>query len=294
MTPGDDGATSIRFSCGNGICLETLSDTQRERALTLVASALSEAGFSTARDIMRLNETLHEISGSDEEYGEWLYWLSIMGQPSLTKPWGFQLDGHHLIINCFVLGDQLVMTPMFMGAEPTTAPSGIYRGTRGVFAAEEAKAQRLAQALSPAQFAQARIGVETPAEIFTAAYRDNVDLNPEGIEFDKLNEGQQGQLLDLISCHVERIRTEHAEVKFDEIRHHLDETFFAWMGASEDDGAFYYRIHSPVLLIEFDHLAGVAFDNDEPTRNHVHSVMRTPNGNDYGMDLLRQHYELHH
>lgn len=281
------------FLMRHGICLETLSDTQRERALALVASALSEAGFSTARDIMRLNETLHEISGSDEEYGEWLYWLSIMGQPSLTEPWGFQLDGHHLILNCFVLGDQLVMTPMFMGAEPTAAPTGIYLGTR-VFAPEEGKALRLAQALSSDQFAESRLAVETPGEIFTAAYRDNIELNPEGIEFAKLNQVQQDQLLDLITCHTGRIQAEHAEVKLAEVRRHLDETFFAWMGDRENDSAFYYRLHSPVLLIEFDHLAGVAFDNDEPTRNHIHSVMRTPNGNDYGMDLLRQHYELQH
>jgi hypothetical protein len=26
---------------------------------------------------------------------------------------------------------------------------------------------------------------------------------------------------------------------------------------------------------------------------HVHSVVRTPNGNDYGKDLLRLHYEKH-
>jgi hypothetical protein len=25
----------------------------------------------------------------------------------------------------------------------------------------------------------------------------------------------------------------------------------------------------------------------------VHTVVRTPNGNDYGKDLLRQHYALH-
>ena len=30
-------------------------------------------------------------------------------------------------------------------------------------------------------------------------------------------------------------------------------------------------------------------DNDEPSRQHIHTVVRTPNGNDYGMDLLRQH-----
>jgi hypothetical protein len=26
------------------------------------------------------------------------------------------------------------------------------------------------------------------------------------------------------------------------------------------------------------------------TQKHVHSIIRTPNGNDYGRELLRQHY----
>jgi hypothetical protein len=30
-----------------------------------------------------------------------------------------------------------------------------------------------------------------------------------------------------------------------------------------------------------------------PYREHVHSMVRTPNGNDYGKDLLRQHYISH-
>lgn len=80
-----------------------------------------------------------------------------------------------------------------------------------------------------------------------------------------------------------------------EIRGHLDRTHFAWRGAATDDGAFYYRIHSPVVLIEFDHLAGTAMANDHPTRHHVHTIVRTPNGNDYGADLLRQHRaQVHH
>jgi hypothetical protein len=54
-----------------------------------------------------------------------------------------------------------------------------------------------------------------------------------------------------------------------------------------------YRIYSPVILIEFDHLPGIIWDNTEPTRDHIHTVVRTPNGNDYGRDLLRQHYAQH-
>jgi hypothetical protein len=58
---------------------------------------------------------------------------------------------------------------------------------------------------------------------------------------------------------------------------------------------FYYRVHSPVILIEFDHQTPVAMRElgNAPTRRHVHSVVRTPNGNDYGKDLLRLHYEQH-
>ena len=76
-----------------------------------------------------------------------------------------------------------------------------------------------------------------------------------------------------------------------EIDRHLDETWFCWMGATDDAGPFYYRVHSPVVLIEFNHEPGIVFADDDPNRHHVHAVVRTPNGNDYGADLLRQHYE---
>jgi hypothetical protein len=78
------------------------------------------------------------------------------------------------------------------------------------------------------------------------------------------------------------------------VKAHLEETRFFWIGGTEDGDVYYYRIHSPVVLIEFDHQRGVAFDNDEPSRNHIHTVVRMPNGGDYGVDLLRQHYSRHH
>ena len=77
----------------------------------------------------------------------------------------------------------------------------------------------------------------------------------------------------------------------DEVAHHLNETWFSWMGSTGDDGPFYYRVQNPVVLIEFDHHPGVVFDNLVPSRNHIHTLVRTPNGGDYGADLLRQHYD---
>jgi hypothetical protein len=83
----------------------------------------------------------------------------------------------------------------------------------------------------------------------------------------------------------------------EEVMARLDETWFAWIGGTDADAVFYYRIHSPIVLIEFDHQQpiGTTMINDpnKPTREHIHVIVRTPNGNDYGKDLLRQHLATH-
>jgi hypothetical protein len=288
----------------HGVMLDALTPAQRERGLALLSACLSERGFTTVRDVMKLNHFIGEVTGRWEEYGEWLYWLSVMGAPSAferggpttqdphtpSEPWGWQIDGHHLIINCLVLGDQLVMTPMFLGSEPVTADSGQHAGIR-VFGAEEGQGLALMQALSAEQRAKATLGHELPVELFTAAFRDNFEMKYEGIRYDELSRVQQDGLLDLLDVYVGRMRPGHATIRMDEVRRHVRDTWFAWMGGAEPTSVFYYRIHSPVILVEFDHQRGIALDNDQPSRDHIHTVVRTPNGNDYGKDLLRQHYE---
>ena len=91
-----------------------------------------------------------EITGSDDEYGEWVFFLSIFGTPSTTEPWGWQLDGHHLNLHCFVLGDQVVMTPAFLGAEPCHAESGPHAGIR-MFDDEERRGLAVVRSLSTEQ-----------------------------------------------------------------------------------------------------------------------------------------------
>ena len=282
------------FLMRHGVCLDDLSADQRERALGLLRASLSAAGYQSARDIMRLNHTIGELTGRlSSEYGEWLYWLSVMGTPSPTEPWGWQLDGHHLIVNCFVLGEQVVMTPLFMGSEPVEAETGKYAGTR-VLQAEEQTGLELMRSLSSGQQERARLGHQLPGDLFVAQFRDNFELRYEGIRYDELENGQRARLRAVIETYVGRIRPDHAEVKLAEVEQHLAETHFVWIGACDEDSVFYYRVHSPVILIEFDHQRGIALDNDEPSRNHIHTVVRTPNGNDYGKDLLRQHYQQAH
>ncbi len=295
MFPVDSGAwrrwSNIHpFLMRHGVCLDGISIEQRELALGVLKASLSPSGFELARNIMRLNESIREITGSDEELGEWLYWLSVMGQPSPDQPWGWQIDGHHLIVNCFNLGDQLVMTPMFMGSEPVAVEIGKYAGTR-VFQSEEQKGLTLARSLTGEQRRKVVISEELPPEVFTAAFRDNFELKYEGIRYDELTSNQQSLLFDLIGTYVNRMGQDHAGVKLTEVKQHLQSTYFAWMGGTDEERVFYYRVHSPVILIEFDHQSGIALESDGPSHNHIHTVVRTPNGNDYGKDLLRQHRE---
>ena len=278
------------FLMRHGAVLDNMDDNQRDLALGVLKASLSSRGYKLARDIMKLNYAIGEITGKFEEYDEWLYWLSIMGTPSDDEPWGWQIDGHHVIINTLIVGDQLVMTPAFLGSEPVAVYDGKYAGTR-VFEEEETAGLKLALSLSKDQRSKAVISDTVPREVFTTAYRDNFELKYEGIRYDELAGDQQSMLLDVIGLYVGVTRPEHAQVKMEEVKRHLKETYLAWMGGIEGDSVFYYRVHSPVILIEFDHLPGIALDNDEPSRDHIHTVVRTPNGNDYGKDLLRLHRE---
>jgi hypothetical protein len=169
----------------HGVCLADLDGHQREAALALLREAMSAAGYQTARDVMRLNEHALEITGKPEEYGQWFYWVSIFGTPSPEEPWGWQVDGHHLNVNCFVLGDQLVLTPNFMGSEPVLARFGKYEGTR-VFAAEEAEGYALMRALSSDERQRATIGKDLPSELLAAGFNDDRRIEPAGIRYDEL------------------------------------------------------------------------------------------------------------
>lgn len=276
-----------------GVSLDEMTETQREAAYTLLRESLSARGYQTSRDIMRLNHHLAELVDNFNSYGEHLYWVTMMGLPSADEPWGWQLDGHHLIINYFVLGDQIVMTPTFMGSEPTIAESGIYVGT-AVMAEEQDFGFAFMQSLSAEQQRAAVLDpVKRRGDNLAEMFSDNVVTPYQGIAATSLSADQRAGLLDLIALWVSHMPQAHAEVKMEEVRAHMDNTWFAWKGAVGPDAVFYYRVHSPVIWIEFDHQGPIALPGarDVAMRRHVHSVVRTPNGNDYGAELLRQHYE---
>ena len=287
------------FYVRQGVSFQDMTEPQRDAAFALLRAGLSAKGLKLTRDIMRLNHTLGELNDNNfAEYGEWLYHVTVMGTPSDTEPWGWQFDGHHAIINYFVLGDQVVMTPFFTGSEPATARSGKYKGTT-ILRDEQQRALALVNGLAEPQRSKAILNFsKTGNNILTEAWQDNVVLDYAGLRATELTEPQRRQMLDLVALYVNNMADGHARVRMDEVRRHLDNTWFGWIGRTDPGSVFYYRIHSPVILIEFDHnrpanLRHLAADPMQPNVEHIHTIVRTPNGNDYGKDLLRQHYQRH-
>ncbi len=281
----------------HGVSLEEMDATQKAAAWNLLRVSLSAQGLKTTQDIMKTEQTLLELNEESIRYGEEKYYFTVMGIPSATEPWGWQLDGHHLVINYFIQGGQVVMTPTFLGGEPVIAKSGKYEGNT-ILQDEQNLGLAFMTSLSDEQRRQATVQSEKTANApMAAANEDNMVLDYVGLPGAALTPAQKAKLVELIAQYVGNMRDDQAAVRMDQVERHLNETYFSWVGQVNQNAVFYYRVHSPVVLIEFDHQnpVGTTMINPPgtPTRDHIHTVIRTPNGNDYGKDLLRQHLETH-
>lgn len=292
----------------HGVLLDDLEPGQRDLAMAVVAAATSQRGFRETRRAMLFNDILADLTGDTERdsLGEWIYFMAIFGTPSRDGPWGWQLWGHHLLLTCYFVGDQMVMTPAFLGAEPTIIDEGPYAGM-SLFERDRELGMTMLHVLGDAQQDEAilyrsMLTADLPSELAhptEGRHRagngaDNLVYPYEGVCARGFSPGQRQALLALVDCFVGRMHDAHARLRMREIERHLDQAHFAWIGDPAGTGAFYYKVHSPVIVIEYDNHTGVFLDNPEPEPFHVHTIVRTPNGGDYGRDLLRQHYEHSH
>ncbi|MFF1746401.1 DUF3500 domain-containing protein [Streptomyces mirabilis] len=279
-----------------GVSLADLADDQKALGTALLKSALSADGLETTEKIRRINQAAGEAIGNTASFNEDAYYWTLMGTPSATEPWGFQFDGHHLVVNYFVLGDQVVMSPCFWGSEPTSMEID----GETVTACHEEVVASLAFVNSLTQ-AQQAVAIESSTKsnesMKAGAFSDNAVQTYTGLRADVLNGAQKKKLLGIVEAFVGRGKADAARVRMAEVRKHLDNTYVTWAGGTADDSAFYVRVHSPVVWVEVDcqapgPLAGAygATQGSGATQKHVHSIIRTPNGNDYGKELLRQHY----
>jgi len=95
----------------------------------------------------------------------------------------------------------------------------------------------------------------------------------EGLAASELSIEQREALLALLDVYLGRWPDGHRERERELVVEHLDETLtFAWIGDTAS-APFYYKLHSPVILVEFDHHPGIFLDNDEAEPFHVHTIV---------------------
>lgn len=282
-----------------GLRLEFEPQPVRDAFLALVEASLSARGAHDVRTMMRINGFLGDVVGLPGIMNEYSYNASVFGDPSLDAPWGWQLFGHHCAVNCLVVDGQMVVSPVFLGAEPNEMDEGPHAGTVA-FTERIALGRRIMAELTDAQRSIAVTSESLTEGLpegrvhpgderhLAGAFQDNRVIPYEGLRVAELSERAQELVWELVADFVSILPDGPARLRMAEIRAHLADTWFSWMGGTGPDDAYYCRVQSPVVIVELDHHCGVFLSNDTPQPFHIHTVMRTPNGNDYGHALVGQ------
>jgi Protein of unknown function (DUF3500) len=142
----------------------------------------------------------------------------------------------------------------------------------------------------PDEFDQLAIRIQAAADRSAALTIEDLaamsfTTTPKGLPASAMNPAQRDMLDTLLRRYTGRLPDGLADeetAKFSGSG--LDDVHLMWAGGLEPGEAHYYRLHSPVLLAEYDNTARGA--------NHVHTVWRDPRG-DFGGDILAAHRATH-
>lgn len=199
----------------------------------------------------------------------------------------------------------MIISPTFTGAEPNIIDDGEWAGTE-ILHKEGNLGLKLMQSFTSEQQKRAQTykllkdpAMKQTGDLITdrwnkddqrhlcGAFRDNRVVPYEGLPCSstELSPHQHSLLLQIAEEFLLYLPAKSRSLKINQIKEHFDETYFSWIGAFGDEDPFYFRVQSPVIILEFDHHSGVFLSNVEPAKFHTHTIVRTPNGGDYGQAI---------
>jgi len=195
----------------------------------------------------------------------------------------------------------MVRSPVFLGAEPNEIDRGPNAGRpslteRIVLGTELMAALPEDQRRAAVVYEQMVDPAMPPGRVhpgderhLAGAFQDNRVIPNEGIRVGDMPAAAQDLVMAIAEEFIRLLPAGPRAARLREIRERLPETWFSWIGGHEPGDVFYYRVQSPVIIAELDHHCGVFLDYDRPQPFHIHTVLRTPHGNDYGRAYLRQY-----
>ena len=272
-----------------GIRFSELSINQLTRFYEVLSVFLSDNGYTKVSLITKDTEKhLSDINPSF--WASNRYHIALFGNPETDGSWGFQLDGHHLALNFLVHGDAVSIVPALIGTAPATIDGTV------VLENERGNAFALLNSLDENQRKKAiqtgRRGLRVGAGRSTDPFlnHDYSEFVGVGLKASEMDDTQKEHLRNLIKTYVYNLETEFADVWMADIDAGIDNTYFVWIGGTTTSDPIYYRVFNPDIWIEF---------NNESGLNHIHTIIRSPNGNDYGIFALNrgpktllEHYTL--
>ncbi len=274
-----------------GISMNELNDAQKQAVFTLLKTSLTDETIKKIQDIMLLDNVLKELEHrkpEDHFRDPGKYFLTIFGIPSPKTIWGWRFEGHHVAFHFSADKKTLVAgTPSFLGSNPAVVLNGPQKD-EFVLKDETDKGFALLHALSAEELKKAVIDTAAPNEILTAASRKAMIEHPAGIKYSELSPANQQLMLQLLNLYIHRYTKLFAENMLKQIQSAgLANLWFTWAGYQQHvlGHPYYYRIQGPTIIIEYD--------NSQNNANHIHTVIRDLT-NDFGGDLLLQHYKESH
>ncbi len=275
-----------------GLSMKFMTTEQREKAMNLVKTALSQSGMLRVDQIMDLENVLRVIENrppNDLRRDPENYAISIFGNP-MDDQWAWRIEGHHLSLNFTMVNGNVAYTPSFFGSNPGTVLAEVPQKNRNVLQEEQMSGFELLASLNSSQLKMAVLSDQAPNDVVTFNNRRAEIEKFEGISYGELSKPQQALLIKVIDAYLKRYHVSLEKQQWDNLKKHdLNKIFFSWMGDKSPligkGHGHYYRVHGPTFLIEFD--------NTQNDANHIHAVVRDLE-NDFGDDLLKMHYEKSH
>jgi hypothetical protein len=255
-----------------GARLEEMTAGQKQAALALLRTGLSDRGYEQATTIMSLEGLLAELEGpkgSIVRNPGW-YFVSVFGEPTNTGSWGWRIEGHHLSVNYTLDKGQIVSaTPLLLAANPADVKSGAKKGLRTLPEIED-RARELIKSLTPDQDKVAKQAKHFP-EIREGNPKAGVG-EPVGITADRLTDDQRKTLGALLRAYTDRMPAELAATEQKRADGTpLNQLHFAYSGSPEPGQGYTYRVQGPAFVVEF---LNVQADSAKNPANHIHSAWR--------------------
>ena len=271
-----------------GVLLGGLAPEQRDRAQDLLETAFSPRGRADLAMVLRTEEIRRELSPSDHApapHLDHLYWLRVLGRPDGDEPWGWRISGHHLVAQATLVGDVVVTTPQFVGAQPAEVTRGVHQGFQSL-PREQDLARQLVLVLEEDQRRRAVLPGPAPDDLLTRQDPAVVGFPARGLPRAAMDRRQRELLEAVVRQYLDRSPAAVADAAWAAARDAgWDEVRFAWAGGLQRGEGHYYAVTGPTFVLEYD--------NTQESGNHVHCVWRDRQG-DLGGDLLAQHYATGH